>query len=188
MMRLYAMRKIWKSIFALKLSCPAYESDNPDPFRMVLIRAFHEQIRLQYRMQMVGEGASIKESEKRIENNVFVGKIDDVFEGKGGIVAVDYVSSFFPRIYKINDVAISAGYLKHELNADASARVVSRCGVTEIPDELIADTWQMAMSEDFLKILNLSSGERLEYANPASGVCNYCANKECKFLGQDRCT
>ena len=181
--RLLVMSKIWKSNFAMKLSCPAYESGEPDPFRTEIYKAQHEQVRLQYRMKMIDDGWHIIESEMQIENGVFKGKIDDVFIGRDGIVAaVDYVSSLIPKMYKLKDAAISAGYLRHELKTDASARVVSRGGVTEIPDELVEATWRTVMSEGFLKILSLSDHERLEYANPASDICIYCANRECKYV------
>lgn len=175
------MGKIWKSNLAMKLSCPAYKPDNPDPYRMEVYKAWHEQLRLQHRMKMLGDGYRIVDAEMPIENSVLKGKIDDVFQGRDGlIVATDYVSSIIPKMYKLKDAAISAGYLRHELDTDASARVVSRGGVTEIPDELVEDTWRTVMSESFLKILSLSDDERLEYANPASGICAYCANKECR--------
>jgi hypothetical protein len=176
------MSKIWKSNFAMKLSCPAYKSDNPDPYRMEVYKALHEQLRLQYRKKMIDDGWHIIETEMPIENDVVKGKIDDVFQSREGIVtAVDYVSSNVPKMYKLLDTAISAGYLRHELDTDASGRVVSRGGVvTEIPNELIEGTWSTMTSEYFQKILSLSADELLQYANPASGICTYCANKECR--------
>jgi hypothetical protein len=186
-MRLVVMSKIWKSNFAMKLCCPAYESDIPDPFRMAVCKAKHEQIRLQYREKVIDDGWRVKESEKSIENSVFKGRIDDVFVSKDGTVtAVDYVSSRFPQTYKLYDVAISAGYLRYELNMYASAMVVSQEEGIQLSDKYVEDTWRTAMSEDFLRILNLSDYERLEYANPASGVCTYCANRQCKYFQQKK--
>lgn len=175
------MSKIWKSDLAMKLSCPAYKSDNPDPFRMEVYKAMHEQLRLQYRMKMFGDGYRIMDTEMPIENDVIKGKIDDVFKGKDRIIATDYVSSIIPKMYKLKDAAISAAFLRHVLNTDATARVVSRGGVTDVPDELVENTWSTIMSKEFLRILGLSDDERRGYANPASGICRYCANKECKF-------
>ena len=176
------MSKIWKSDFAMKLCCPAYKSDNPDPSKMIIYKQLHELLRLQYRRKMIDDGWCIMESEMRIENGVFVGKIDDVFMGRdGAVVATDYISSLFPTLYKINDAAISAGYLRYVLNTNASARVVFRRGAIDIPDESVEFIWETVNSEGFQRILSLSDDERLKYANPASGVCHYCANKKCKY-------
>ena len=72
--------------------------------------------------------------------------------------------------------------ITHELDIDASAMVVSRGAVgTELPDEFVEDTWATVMSEGFQDILSLSDEEILEYANPASGICWYCANAECRW-------
>ena len=64
----------------------------------------------------------------------------------------------------------------------ARAVVVSRGGVTRIPDELVEAIWCTVMSERFQKILSLSNPEKLEYANPASDICIFCANRECKYV------
>jgi hypothetical protein len=167
----------------MKLCCLAYKSDKPDPYRMQIFKALHEQIRLQYRQKMKNEGYFIIETEMPIENRVVIGKIDAVFQSMGGeVIVVDYVSSTIPKMYKHLDAAISAGFCRHELDIDASARVVSRGGVeTDLPDELIEDTWAMTMSEDFQDTLSLSDAELLEYANPASDICWYCANNECRW-------
>jgi hypothetical protein len=133
------------------------------------------------------DGVSSK-GEMPIENDVVIGRIDDVFESKDGIVTADeYVSSGIPKPYKLQDAAISAGFLRHEKDIYASARVVSRGGfVTEIPDEFVEDTWSRIMSKKFQEILSLSDDKLLEYANPASGICMYCANKECKYVQKSR--
>ncbi len=167
----------------MKLSCPAYKSDNPDPNQMELYKALHEQLRNQYRKKMFDQGWLIRETEMPIENEVVKGKIDDVFQSKDGriVTATEYVSSYKPKMYKFFDASISAGWMRHELGIDASARVVSSDGVeTEISNELIEGTWSRMMSEDFQEILSLSPNELLQYANPASGICNYCANIECQ--------
>ncbi len=167
----------------MKLCCPAYKSDEPNPYRMQIFKAQHEQNRLQYRQKMKNDGWLIIEAELPIENEIVKGKIDDVFQSMDGkVTAVDYVSSTIPKMYKNFDVAMSAGFLRHELDIDASAIVVSRGAVgTKLPDEFVEDTWATVMSEGFQDILSQSDEELLEYANPASGICWYCANKECRW-------
>jgi hypothetical protein len=166
----------------MKLSCPAYKSGRPDRYRMEIFKAQHEQLRLQYRKKMIDNGWHIIEAEMPIENDVVKGKIDDVFKSRDGkVTAVDYVCSYIPKMYKLKDAAISAGFLRHELDTNASAIVVSRGVVaTEIPDELVEATWSTIMSEQFQEILSLRDDELLEYANPASGICAYCVNKQCQ--------
>ena len=131
---------------------------------------------------MIDKGWQIRETEMPIENEVVKGKIDDVFQSKDGriVTATEYVSSWKPKMYKFFDASISAGWMRHKLGIYASAIVVSRGGVeTEISNELIEGTWSRMMSEDFQEILSLSADEVLQYANPASGICTYCANIEC---------
>jgi len=166
----------------MKLLCPAYRSDNPDPRRMEAIRALHEQVRLQHRMRMKANGCRLLDSEVPIENGCLRGKADDVFQNEDGeVVAVEYVSSFVPSMYKYYDAAISACCLRDDYDIDVSAWVVSRGGQeSEVPETLIQTVRSMIMSEDFQKILNLGDDDLLEYANPASGICTYCANNECR--------
>lgn len=170
----------------MKLSCPAFKSDKPDPCRMEVYKAKHEQLRLQHRIQMLSDGWRIVGSEVPIENAMVIGKIDDVFQDTDGrIVATDYVSSKFARMYKLFDAAISAALLRYEQNTYASANVVSGGGIiTHIPDDFVDGTWDTMMSRGFQKILHLCDHELLEYANPASGICTYCANKDCRRMPQ----
>lgn len=163
----------------MKILCPAYKSDNPDPCKMAVSKALHENCRLQYRIKAIDYGEEIVDSEMVIENNVLKGKIDDVFKTPNGVIVIDYISSRIPPTYKLIDSAISAGFLRYEYKTDASARVVFYGGVIDVPNGLVEDTWWTLMSEGFLKILSLSDDEQLKYANPASEICIYCANKEC---------
>ena len=91
---------------------------------------------------------------------------------------VDYVSSPFPKAYKLLDTAISAGFLRHEYDMDVSAKVVSLEEVTNVPNVLIEETWQNI--KNFTQIQNLNEDRLLEFANPASELCSYCENKQCK--------
>jgi hypothetical protein len=180
-MEVNEMSKIWKSKLAMKLSCPAYKSDAPDPCRMEVFKALHELTRLQHRISMKREGFRIVETEMWIENEELIGRIDDVVQDRDGrIIAIDYVSSPLPKMYKLADAAISAAFLRHVLGTDASGRVATPLGVTDVPDALGEIAWSTIMSEEFQEILSLSGDELLEYANPASGICGYCANEECR--------
>lgn len=176
------MSKISKSNLAMKLLCPAYKFGNPDPHRMEIYKTLHEQIRLQYRKKKIDDGYHMIDSEMPIENEVVKGRIDDIIQDRDGrIWATEYVSSIVPKMYKHLDAAIAAGFLTHELDIPASAKVVSRGAIEhEVPDELVEETWEFIMSPRFQEILSLSDDELLEYANPASGICAFCANKECR--------
>ena len=176
------MSKIWKSRFAMKLLCPAYKSDKPDPRRMEVFKALHEQVRLQHRMKMKTDGWRLLDSEVPIENDWLIGRIDDVFQSIDGEVSADeYVSSSVPAMYKYLDAAISACCLRDYYDIDVSASVVPRGGeATRVPEALIQAVRSMMMSEEFQRIFGLSDDELLEYANPASGICTYCANRECR--------
>ena len=132
---------------------------------------------MDYRLKMSDLGWKLRDSEVPIETAIFKGRIDDVMENPDAIIAVDYVSSPFARAEKLNDAAISAGFLRYVMGIDASAVVVSRDGITEIPDYLIEEIWRMI--ENVPKLLEMGENRLLDFANPASGFCRYCANSQC---------
>ncbi|MCJ7767145.1 hypothetical protein MUP79_01975 [Candidatus Bathyarchaeota archaeon] len=177
-----AQRKIWKSILAKRLLCPAFQPQKTySAPRMEMYRVEHEETRLQYRMKVFDEGLYVTYSEMPIENDVFKGRIDDIVEKPGCVRVVEYSSSSSPRGDKMLDTAISAGYLKYECEVDAEAVLVAKDEIIPIPDELIERTWKMI--QDFAKISSLDDESLLQYANNASGLCNFCDNKYCKSKG-----
>jgi len=170
--------KIWKSLLAKKLVCPAYRPARADPSRMEVFRAMHEQIRLEYRIKMKSLGWQLLDSGVPIENSLFKGRIDDLFTNGSKVLVVEYVSSLFPRADKLYDTALSTAFLRFENGVDAEGAVFSREEITQVPNFLIDQTWKMVKS--LPKLLNLNNEGLLEFANPESGLCSYCDNGQCK--------
>ena len=177
------MSKIWKSRLAMNLLCPAYISDKPDPIRMELCKALHEQVRLQARLKMKVDGWCLLDSEVQIETECLKGKTDDIYEdANGDLAAVEYVSSAVPNAYKYYDAAISACCLRDYYGVNVSAWVVPRGGAKcKVPETLIQSVRLRIKSEEFYRVLCLSDNERLEFANPASGICAYLAHGSCRW-------
>lgn len=176
--------KIWKSLLSMKLACPAYKPSKSDANRMAVSRAMHEQVRFGYKEKMVDDGWQVLDTEIPIENSFFKGKIDDVYRKGDLLLVAEYVSSIIPGINKFYDAAISIAYLRLEYGANAKGVVVSRGEITDVPDFLIERTMQMV--DRYRNIMNLVDEELLEFANPASGFCNYRDNKLCKWNSNTR--
>lgn len=172
------MSKIWKSLLAMKLACPAYKPTRADENRMAVFRAMHEQVRFVYREKMFNDGWQILDTEVPIENSFFKGKIDDIYKKGDLLLIAEYVSSIIPGINKLYDAAISAAYLQLEYNIDIKAVVVSRKEAIDIPDFLVERTVNLV--NRYSNIMGLSDEELLEFANPASGFCSFCDNKQCE--------
>jgi hypothetical protein len=129
-------------------------------------------------MKMISEGWHVAFCEMPCENDFMKGRIDDVIERPNCILAVEYSSSSSPRGEKLLDTAISAGFLKYEFGLDTEAILVSNGEVTSLPHDFIERTWKMV--ESFPKLINLDDEVLLQYANIASGLCNFCDNNYCK--------
>lgn len=100
-----AQIKIWKSILAKLILCPAFQPQRAySPSRMEMYRVEHEQIRLQYRMKMISEGWRVTYCEMPLENDIMKGRIDDIIEKSDCILAVEYSSSSSPRGGKLLDL------------------------------------------------------------------------------------
>jgi hypothetical protein len=90
---------------------------------------------------------------------------------------VEYVSSIYPDIFKLVDAGISGAHFRFELGEDVKTAVVSRGGITEVPDFLVETIRETI--ESYTYIQDLDEEALIEYANPASGFCNYCSNDLC---------
>ncbi len=166
------MSKLCKSLLAKRLACPAYVQGAADPTRMAVFAALHEQVRLERRLDLVGKGWKLVGTERPIENEVFKGRIDDLFSQEGTLAAVEYVCAPRPALDKFWDAGLSAAYLRHEEEMPTvDALIGTSKGIVPVPESFIENSWLFAEKSLLQHLEGLP--------NPASGMCGYRGKVNC---------